>query len=205
MSTCSSMRKAAQRLCRPSLPHGIPAADGIPELRMRNACVVPAFRILLHMCSHTTICVLILRYVSSYFDICVLMSGAGADGVPLAQCRLTYAHVCSRMRRCWRGWRTACAMPSDVCSRMLAYARVCSGAGADGVPLAQCRLTYARVCSRMLAYAQVLARMAYRLRNACVVAAFHEWNAFVDVMVGERFESLKAATAAALRRCHAMR
>ncbi len=57
----------------------------------------------------------------------------------------------------------------------------------------------------MLAYAQVLARMAYRLRNACVVAAFLEWNAYVDIMVGERFESLKTATAAALRRCCAIR
>ena len=46
---------------------------------------------------------------------------------------------------------------------------------------------------------KILERMAYRLRNACVVAAFADWNVFVDVMVAERFEELKAATAAALQ------
>ena len=46
---------------------------------------------------------------------------------------------------------------------------------------------------------QILERMAYRLRNACVVAAFADWNVFVDVMVAQRFQELKAATAAALQ------
>jgi hypothetical protein len=49
---------------------------------------------------------------------------------------------------------------------------------------------------------QILERMAYRLQNACVVAAFADWNHYVDVMVGERFDALKAATAAALRSCN---
>jgi hypothetical protein len=30
---------------------------------------------------------------------------------------------------------------------------------------------------------QILERMAYRLRNACVVAAFADWNNYVDIMV----------------------
>ena len=46
---------------------------------------------------------------------------------------------------------------------------------------------------------QILERMAYRMRNACVVQALHDWNEYVDLCVQERFAELKTATAAALR------
>jgi len=47
---------------------------------------------------------------------------------------------------------------------------------------------------------RILERMAYRMKNACVVASFNDWNRFVDIMVEERFEELKLAVSEALQR-----
>ncbi|KAJ1481633.1 hypothetical protein T484DRAFT_1806633, partial [Baffinella frigidus] len=46
---------------------------------------------------------------------------------------------------------------------------------------------------------QILERMAFRMKYACVVQAFHDWDTFVDIRVSERFDQVKSAVSTSLR------
>lgn len=46
---------------------------------------------------------------------------------------------------------------------------------------------------------KILDRMAYRIKHACVVSAFGNWNSFVDINITERYEDLKRAVKASLQ------
>ena len=85
-------------------------------------------------------------YINIYIHIFIYTIRLPKGGPRRVRCLLTYAHVCSRM---------------------LAYAGICSQVARDEYAVCSRMLTHSHVCSRMMTYDEVWYKRAYATAHVC--------------------------------------